>query len=84
MFLPIASFAEDDWSGYSTVDNAWDGQKTITNKQFEETMAALKSCYHDDPEGFHRHADELMCTILKAYGFGAGINIFEKAKKWYA
>lgn len=44
-------------------------------EQFEETMAALESCYHDD---------EPMCTILKAYGFGAGIDIFEKSKKWYA
>lgn len=56
----------------------------MTPEQFEETMATLESCYHDDPEGFHRHADELMCTILKAYGFSAGIDIFEKAKKWYA
>lgn len=56
----------------------------MTPEQFEETMAALESCYHDDPEGFHHHADELMCTVLKAYGFSAGIDIFEKAKKWYA
>lgn len=52
----------------------------MTPEEFEETMVTLESCYHDDPEGFHRHADELMCTILKAYGFSAGIDIFEKVK----
>lgn len=36
-------FAGDDWSDFSSVDNAWDGQKTITNKQFEETMDALQA-----------------------------------------
>lgn len=35
-------FAED-WSGYDNIDNAWDGQKSITNKQFEETMDALQA-----------------------------------------
>ena len=35
--------AADDWSDYSSVDRAWDGQKTITNKQFEETIDALQA-----------------------------------------
>lgn len=41
----ILCFADDsdDWSNYSHVDNAWDGQKSITNKQFEETMNALQA-----------------------------------------
>ena len=33
----------DEWSDFSSVDNAWDGQKSITNKQFEETMDALQA-----------------------------------------
>jgi len=33
---------EVDWSSYDKIDNAWDGQKIITNKQFEETLNALK------------------------------------------
>ena len=41
--LAASVFADDDWSNYSNVDNAWDGQKTITNKQFEETMEALQA-----------------------------------------
>ena len=43
IFLPINAIAGDDWSDYNSVDNAWDGQKTITNKQFEETMDALQA-----------------------------------------
>lgn len=45
LFLSInlLSYAEEDWSGYDNIDNAWDGQKSITNKQFEETMDALQA-----------------------------------------
>ena len=38
--LPVMA-DESDWSKYDNIDNAWDGQKIITNKQFEETMKAL-------------------------------------------
>lgn len=40
--LNLFAFAED-WSGYDNIDNAWDGQKSITNKQFEQTMDALQA-----------------------------------------
>lgn len=40
--LPICA-EEVDWSKYDNIDNAWDGQKIITNKQFEETMNALEA-----------------------------------------
>ncbi len=43
ILLPINVFAEDEWSNYYNIDSAWDGQKTITNKQFEETMDALQA-----------------------------------------
>ena len=43
IFLPVNVFAGDDWSDYNNIDKAWDGQKTITNKQFEETMNALQA-----------------------------------------
>ena len=33
IFLPVNVFAGDDWSDYNNIDKAWDGQKTITNKQ---------------------------------------------------
>lgn len=43
-FLVLCPFvlAEADWSNTDNIDNAWDGQKSITNKQFEETMNALQ------------------------------------------
>jgi len=34
---------DDDWSNYDNIDKAWDGQKIITNKQFEDTLNALKA-----------------------------------------
>lgn len=43
IFSPTVFASDDAWSDYSGVDNAWDGQKTITNKQFEETMDALQA-----------------------------------------
>jgi hypothetical protein len=41
--LSMGVVLADDWSDFSSVDNAWDCQKTITNKQFEETMDALQA-----------------------------------------
>ena len=43
ILLPVSALAGDDWSDYNNIDKAWDGQKTITNKQFEETMNALQA-----------------------------------------
>lgn len=43
VLLASPVLAADDWSDYSSVDRAWDGQKTITNKQFEETIDALQA-----------------------------------------
>ena len=40
--LSPAVLADTDWSNTDNIDNAWDGQKTITNKQFEDTMNALQ------------------------------------------
>lgn len=39
----LSVFAAEDWSDYNNIDNAWDGQKSITNKQFEQTMDALQA-----------------------------------------
>lgn len=32
----------DDWSEFSNADNMWDGQKSITNKEFEQVIDALE------------------------------------------
>lgn len=33
----------DDWDDFAGVDRMWDGQKSITNKEFEEVMDALQA-----------------------------------------
>jgi len=38
----LSCFAEQDWGDFGDLDRAWDGQKTITNKEFEEVMDALQ------------------------------------------
>lgn len=55
----------------------------MTPEEFEKEMNAIRMRYGDDPEEFHTRADDLMCDLLRANGYGAGIDIFEKAEKWY-
>ena len=37
-----AAVMAEDWDDFSNLDRAWDGQKTITNKEFEDVMDALQ------------------------------------------
>lgn len=36
------SYADDGWEEFSGVDRAWDGQKSITNKEFEQAIDTLE------------------------------------------
>lgn len=37
-------YAEDvNWDSFSDLDNVWDGQKPVTNKQFEQVMTQLEA-----------------------------------------
>ena len=56
----------------------------MSPEEFEKEMNIIRERCKNDPERFHSHADELMCNLLRANGFGAGVDIFEKTKKWYA
>lgn len=40
--LSILSAKADGWDDFADVERMWDGQKTITNQQFEEVMDALQ------------------------------------------
>ncbi|MCM1002839.1 MAG: hypothetical protein NC408_00690 [Candidatus Gastranaerophilales bacterium] len=40
LILPV--FA-DEWDDFGSVERMWDGQKSITNKEFEEVMDALQT-----------------------------------------
>lgn len=35
-------FADESWNDFSGLDRVWDGQKSITNKEFEEAMNVLE------------------------------------------
>ena len=40
--LSSCSYADDEWDSFGDVDRAWDGQKSITNKEFEEAINTLE------------------------------------------
>ena len=42
MFVPSAVLAAD-WDDFGNIDRMWDGQESVTNKEFEEVMDALQS-----------------------------------------
>mgnify|MGYP004504177549 CR=1 FL=1 len=45
-------YAEDvDWSTIGNPDNAWDGQKPITNKEFEEVVSELEKQKNKNKRG---------------------------------
>ena len=43
MFLCSNCSFADEWDNFADLDSAWDGQKTITNKEFDEVMDALQT-----------------------------------------
>ncbi len=49
---------------------------------FKESMERI-AC-SDDTEGNHVNADELMCELLTALGYGEGVEIFKNMDKWYS
>jgi hypothetical protein len=53
-----------------------------TPETFEEKMRKIFS--DTDTERAHGEADDLMCDLLRALGYGGGIDIFEKEEKWYS
>lgn len=36
------AFSDDGWDDFSGIDHAWDGQKSITNKEFEQAIDTLE------------------------------------------
>lgn len=56
--------------------------RPITPEEFKSEMARLANS--NDIEGSHGDMDDLMCNVLRSIGYGDGIDIFERAPKWYA
>lgn len=52
--------------------------------QFVEQMSSISKDLGGDPEMCHIYMDKCICGVLKALGYGDGVEVFEKAKKWYA
>jgi hypothetical protein len=40
--MSVQSCYAESWDDYANLDHAWDGQKTVTNKEFEQVMDALQ------------------------------------------
>ena len=56
-------------------------EKPISPEEFEKCMKDLRS---GDVEEAHCKMDDLMCELLIALGYEAGVKIYEKHDKWYA
>lgn len=43
LLLSMSACYAESWDDYSGLDRAWDGQKSVTNKEFEQVMDALQA-----------------------------------------
>ena len=55
--------------------------KHISPGQFANYMSAIRRYAKTDPEGAHKEAVEIMCTVLKYLGYGEGVLFFENMEK---
>jgi hypothetical protein len=55
----------------------------VTPAEFEAKMREAFGPDHDEEDG-HYAGDALMCDVLRAAGYEAGIAVFIDAAKWYA
>ena len=51
---------------------------------FTTEMQEAYQKYGDDEEIVHSMMDGIMCETLEKLGFAKGVEIFDKAPKWYA
>ena len=57
----------------------------ITPDEFAKVMKEIRDEYGEhDEEVMHVLMDELMCKVLKQFGYDEGVTIFDDAHKWYA
>jgi hypothetical protein len=54
----------------------------LTPEQFAQKMQELADA--PDREIAHIDADEAMCSLLEAFGYCKGTNIFRKSETWYS
>lgn len=56
----------------------------ITPEEFAEKMNEINNNPDYNEEDAHIDADNLMCDILKEFGYEEGVNVFYKMDKWYS
>lgn len=60
----------------------------MTPEEFEKKMRdAVKESTlygYTDEEAVHICMDSIMCKLLRELGYGAGIDVFVKTRKWYS
>ena len=59
----------------------------VTQDMIDSFTAAMREAYRadgDDEERVHGVMDGIMCETLDRLGFTEGVEIFDKAPKWYA
>jgi len=62
--------------------NLRDTEKNVTK---EEALIQLAACQENrDTEVAHSTADDVLCTLLKALGYGDVVAEYKKVRKWYA
>ena len=54
----------------------------MTPEEFAAKMQEIAEA--GDPEAAHTEADALMCKVLAALGYEAGVRTFRHMRKWYA
>lgn len=74
-FILCTCVYAESWDDFSDVDKAWDGQKSITNKEFEEVMDALQQKQKKKDEKKRAKA------IKKISGGGTSLHDGDTSKK---
>ena len=69
---------------YDSANGGAKDNHILTPEEFKNKMDFVDKRYTGDEEIMHIEADELMCYLLTKLGYGDGIDIFNKMKKWYA
>ena len=68
MLSPASVFADDFFDSYTGIDHAWDGQKPITNQEFEKAIDTLTSKQKKKEEKAHKR------KIKKISGGGTSLH----------
>lgn len=55
----------------------------MDGKEFAERMRQIEQEFKFDPEAKASKAEEVICALLTAWGYGEGVRIYEAAmEKW--